>query len=399
MDTGLALLHSRAAAPTALDAAYDLYAVGLYDYCRWALGDDRLAADVLADALLAAVGRGVIPTGAGREPRLRRAAHQRPVDGEPVRAWIYAVARADCNARRGAAVVIEGGGSRSTDRDFPIPQLSLTDQRQLTRLRQSLDRLGPEEQEIAELAFRHNFSAPAIAAVLGRRLRPIRSTVAEIYGHLSSWCMDGVAVAFAVPPFAAPPPTLRRTVLEAAAAGSRPNRLAAGHAPYDRLGFPTRGRRRGLLAATAVTTGIAGIAALGIAAVASNDLALPSALTASSDIRSVSTSLNVTFDPATNAWDARVTAIAEGFDAAEVRTAVWWTDATGVQRREAVSVQIGPDTYAADVKGLPSGPFACAQTIAIAATGEAVLGPVTGPGPTAAGCPPALPERLAELGF
>src|SRR5688500_6910750 len=132
MDRGTTLLACHVDAPAALDTAFGIYAVGLFDYCRWALGEDRSAANAVVDALLTGAARALIPAEAGAapgaghraEPRLHAAPHH-SIDGEPLRAWLFAVARNECLRRSERAMTGNaGGGSRYSDLEYPIPQLT-----------------------------------------------------------------------------------------------------------------------------------------------------------------------------------------------------------------------------------------------------------------------------------
>jgi RNA polymerase sigma factor (sigma-70 family) len=137
--------------PAGLAAAYDTYAEGLYVYCLSLLGEPADAADVAQDTFMVAAAK----VSGLREP-------------DRFRAWLYSVARNECNRRlraRAAAAPLDETGEAPGDADDPGADAEHAELRDLVRA--ALSGLNPGEREIIELDLRRGVSGSDLADVLG----------------------------------------------------------------------------------------------------------------------------------------------------------------------------------------------------------------------------------------
>jgi DNA-directed RNA polymerase specialized sigma24 family protein len=426
MDRGTTVLKSHDLSIDALTAAYDLYAVALYDYCSRALGDNRLAEDAVHDALLAAAGRGVLPADpAGADP----------VQAEALRAWVFAAARNE--------TVRRAQPDRPPSQELAPYRPSRDERVRLAQLRNALGQLSPEDREIAELTFRHGFGCAALAALLGRPQASVRRSVARIYAYLAAQCDDRVAATFSVAPFQGPPIPLRTRVIATAAAPEALVQVATQQAAYDRAGFPRPADRKRGRAAVLAGSGAGAAVLLAVAVIAdatftggglrghagladdtprptfgapvfADPVVPPSASippsAASQNVRAVGTvpsasapaarpavpktpprtvtsprpaisaQLAFSVEATTRIWSVTVLAPVTGMEPTSVRIAVWWRDTDGSHRRDATAKRAGSHTYRVRISGLRYGPVACAQARAITASGGTVTSPIASPG-------------------
>ena len=137
--------------PDGLAGAYDQYAGPLFKYCRTLLGEHADAADAVRDTFVIA---------AYRFGRLR--------DGEPPRAWLYAVARAECHriarAKKGAPPLDEAPHV-SGDRVGAGGRAERAELRALFEA--AAAGLSPGEREVVELQLRQGLETDEVATVLG----------------------------------------------------------------------------------------------------------------------------------------------------------------------------------------------------------------------------------------
>jgi DNA-directed RNA polymerase specialized sigma24 family protein len=441
MDRGTAVLSPHDATVSALTAAYDLYAVGLYDYCSWALGDNQLAEDAVHNALVSAAGRGLLPGDpAGTEP----------VQAESLRAWIFAAGRNECVRLTALTRQAESGGPHAQPdtagngtgwRGLTQHRPSRDELVRMTQLRQVLDQLPADDEELAELSFRHGFGSAALAALLGCPQPAIRRSVARIYGRLSADCDDRVAATFAIAPFQGPPMALRARVIGTASVPARLAQLAERQAPFDRAGFPRPADRRRARPGVLLATGAGAAALLAFALLADTIFggatsthstsalaeevaqpaltepvfsepplapmpiptavpspgpsarpaarARPAAVRPSRPPRIVpkpvphpriTAQLSFQADAATKAWKVTVRALVTDAEATQVRIAVWWIDKDGKHRRDLGATRTGEHVYRVRVTGLKYAPIACAQARTSTRSGLVLLSPVTSPG-------------------
>jgi RNA polymerase sigma factor (sigma-70 family) len=150
--------------PAGLADAYDEHAESLYGYCRWMLSDPEDAAEAVQDTFVVAAER----LGGLRDPR-------------KLRPWLYAVARNECH-RLGPAEA----DLRDADlADPPGPGADADGRAEVRRLvRAALDRLNPDEREVAELSLRHDLHGADLAAVLGVPRNRAHTLAARARGRL-----------------------------------------------------------------------------------------------------------------------------------------------------------------------------------------------------------------------
>ncbi len=132
-------------------AAFDQYAPGLYAYCRSQLTVSADAADAVQDTLIIASSR---VSGLSQPDRLR--------------AWLYAVARNECQRRMRAAgpsaPLYEGAEAM----DDTGTLTAVTEQTELrAQARAALAALNPVERDVIELNLRHQLSGSDLGDVLG----------------------------------------------------------------------------------------------------------------------------------------------------------------------------------------------------------------------------------------
>ncbi|MEV1166938.1 sigma-70 family RNA polymerase sigma factor [Nonomuraea sp. NPDC049784] len=148
----------RARDPGALSALYDTYAESIYCYC-WSLLRSADSAQVaLRDTLIAAEAH----AGALADPDL-------------LRAWLYALARAECLRRRAAA---PPGAAEALAEAPPLDDPADADLRIMAW--NAVQSLPVADREVLELAYRHSLPASEMALVLGtRQLEPLLEEARE----------------------------------------------------------------------------------------------------------------------------------------------------------------------------------------------------------------------------
>jgi RNA polymerase sigma factor (sigma-70 family) len=274
MDDSEIIAAVAAGDPAGLAGAYDKYAPGLYGYCCWILGKRPYAAEALFETFAVAA-----PELANRK------------DASETRAWLYAVARAECYRRMRTAGPSFDEMAEQTHP--PDDAAHLTELREL--IRAALGELQPQDHEIIELSIRHGLHEAELAAVLGMSpdqahaltsraredlakildgllvARAWRRSCPELGSLLADWdgrltVQTGKLAAehidhcercrllrhgplrpealLSLLPLASLPPELREPVLERAAASMTPKSKddvirragSAGHAGFQRLG-------------------------------------------------------------------------------------------------------------------------------------------------------------------
>jgi RNA polymerase sigma factor (sigma-70 family) len=143
MDDSAAIAAIRPEDPAGMAAAYDKYATGLYDYCRWRLREPADAAEALRDTFVIAT-----------------APEDRPEASE-LRPWLYSLARRECQRRlrteQPAEVTDRPAGADRTGEEAELRTL----------VRAVLAELEPRERELIELQFRHDLHDADLAIALG----------------------------------------------------------------------------------------------------------------------------------------------------------------------------------------------------------------------------------------
>ena len=134
--------------PGALAEAYDKYADLLWSYCRSLLSDADCAAEAVADTFVIAASRlDVLPT-FGR-----------------LRAWLYAVARSECQRRMRSAKEPGAPGGAERLRHAAV-ELSTGEQRQLRALlAEAFAGLDDDERDVMQMVW-HGLDLAEVAAIL-----------------------------------------------------------------------------------------------------------------------------------------------------------------------------------------------------------------------------------------
>jgi RNA polymerase sigma factor (sigma-70 family) len=146
----------------AADGLYDAYADRLNDYACSLLHDTDAAADSVHDAIVTAHGR----AGLLREPAR-------------LRAWLYALTRFQCTARRGRTPAHGAAPEAFLEGDEDDPELAAI-------VREALAELGQKERDALLLSLRHELTASEIGAVLGLTSRQAGSRLARARDHLEN---------------------------------------------------------------------------------------------------------------------------------------------------------------------------------------------------------------------
>ncbi len=134
-----------------LAAAFDQYAPGLYAYCRSQLTESADAADAIQDTFIIA-SSGV--SGLSEPDRLR--------------AWLYAVARNECQRRLRAAGPTAALYESAEAMDDTGTLTAVTEQTELrAQVRAALAALNPVERDVIELNLRQQLSGSDLGDVLG----------------------------------------------------------------------------------------------------------------------------------------------------------------------------------------------------------------------------------------
>ncbi|WP_424532508.1 sigma factor-like helix-turn-helix DNA-binding protein [Sphaerisporangium viridialbum] len=142
--------------PAALERLCREYGDHLYDYCRSALDDD--------EALTAAVG--ALHGAVAHTDRL--------YDATRLRAWLYALARAECQARQGG---VRHSGAYARQGRGGSPELAV----------EVLACLEPREREILDLTLRHGLKAEEVARVLDISVEAAESAAGLGRRHAEQW--------------------------------------------------------------------------------------------------------------------------------------------------------------------------------------------------------------------
>ena len=134
-----------------LAVAFDQYAPGLYAYCRSQLIESADAADAIQDTFIIASSR---VSGLSQPDRLR--------------AWLYAVARNECQRRLRAAGPSAPLYESAEAMDDAGTLTAVTEQTELrAQVRAALAALNPVERDVIELNLRHQLSRSDLGDVLG----------------------------------------------------------------------------------------------------------------------------------------------------------------------------------------------------------------------------------------
>ncbi|MEU8103083.1 RNA polymerase sigma factor [Nonomuraea muscovyensis] len=155
-------------------ALYDAYGERLHDYAFSLIGEGGGAADAVHDALVTAHGRVV---------RLR--------DGARLRAWLYALTRAQAVARLahrpGAPRRGASGRGPVTPADPAGPETGFAGDAELGALvREALGEVGRIGREVLELSLRHGLRPAEAGAVLGLTSRRAATRLARARDHLEN---------------------------------------------------------------------------------------------------------------------------------------------------------------------------------------------------------------------
>ncbi|MET8162229.1 sigma factor-like helix-turn-helix DNA-binding protein, partial [Sphaerisporangium sp. NPDC005289] len=142
--------------PAAYERLCQEYGDRLHDYCRSALDDDEALA-ATAGALQAALAH----------------SHRLP-DATRLRAWLYSLARAECQARQDG--MGHKGASARRGRDG-APEVAL----------EVLASLEPREREILDLTLRHGLKSDEVARVLDISVESVESAARAGRRHAEQW--------------------------------------------------------------------------------------------------------------------------------------------------------------------------------------------------------------------
>ena len=207
----------RSGAPDSTAAVYDRFAPGLYAYaCGFV--DVSSASDVVYDSLWTATAR----VRTLRDPGL-------------LRAWLYAVVRAECVRvlnRTGAAL------------DY-LPATDPTYQAapEVLEIREAVHLLDTTAREVVDLAGRHHFSSREIEAVLGSAGDGRVLAHAQDFVDRAVPRVPNALGTFSLLPFALLPAHLRGRVLAVQPSEAELLDLGRRLEPVNREGFPRRDRR------------------------------------------------------------------------------------------------------------------------------------------------------------
>ncbi len=155
-----------------------------------------------------------------------------------LRPWLYAAARNEClraSRRPGGPPFV---GSLAGTRDDSCPAAGREAMRMLSEVRRAAARLGPRDQEIAELALRHGLGPAHLAAVLGSTARAMRAAIVRVETVLSVTCGDDARRMFGAPHPDAAPTLLFARVVTFAGAPDRAAYFSGRAKPLGRSGLP-----------------------------------------------------------------------------------------------------------------------------------------------------------------
>jgi RNA polymerase sigma factor (sigma-70 family) len=152
----------------ALTQIYDTYAPGLYEYCHALLRDEMTAAYALHDSLIAATEH----VGRLREP-------------ERLRAWLYALVRAECVRLRDDPERPASGHEAPEIDDSFLDDTERT-QREETRqlVHSALSGLTGRQREALDLTVRHELTTEELASVLSVSTRQSAELARQARSHL-----------------------------------------------------------------------------------------------------------------------------------------------------------------------------------------------------------------------
>jgi RNA polymerase sigma factor (sigma-70 family) len=162
-----------------LTEAYDRYADPLYKYCLALLGEPAEAADAVQDTFVIAAARAAARLVDLREP------HR-------LRAWLYAVARNECQRITGPGRPVFASAQAP---DVTADDAAVGEDAERARLLDAATRgLTPGEREVIELELRHGLAVAEVAAVVGVSRSQASALVSRARKHLEA-CLAAVVVA------------------------------------------------------------------------------------------------------------------------------------------------------------------------------------------------------------
>lgn len=155
--------------PRGLDGAYRRYADRLYAYVRSLIGDSVSAADLVQDTFVLA---------SQHVGQLRDPGRLRP--------WLYAIARSQATRHlrhRMRTTTLDSIDEPAAD---PVEPAAAVQRAQVVELvRAAMAGLNEGDQEVAELAIRHEISAADIASILGVSVNHAHARLARVRAQLT----------------------------------------------------------------------------------------------------------------------------------------------------------------------------------------------------------------------
>ncbi|OZF07069.1 hypothetical protein CH300_09845 [Rhodococcus sp. 15-1154-1] len=238
-----------------LGDAYDRHSGHLFSYAKAMLADEDAAADVVHDTMLIAARRSAV---------LR--------DPERFRAWLYAIARAEClpRPRRDRCDFTSTIAPDASDEERSVQEFVAT----------AATASSAEHREVLDLRIRHGLADADVAAVLGIGTRRASTLISRAREELERSAgagqerVVGAAAILRLFPLATAPFGLREKILTDSEMGVVVNTTTLDRT--DRLGFPTHGPASGKVVWAAVA-GVALLIAAGIGFLVAEPASRPTA--------------------------------------------------------------------------------------------------------------------------
>ena len=174
------LLHAlREDAPNSLQVIYKRYFPPLYNYTRLKVGDARLAEDIVAEVFV----------------KLLRVVGTPSAPRRSLRGWLFQVTRNEITRSIGRNTRVKTIALEEwmPDPTQPNPELSLSAALDVENLRQAVQTLKPDHQEVIVLRFGQYLSLQETADIMGKSVSAIKSLQFRALDNLRTILLKGAS--------------------------------------------------------------------------------------------------------------------------------------------------------------------------------------------------------------
>ncbi len=165
--------------PDSVQAVYERYFPALYNYTRLKVGDARLAEDIVAEVFV----------------KLLRVVGTRSAPHRSLRGWLFQVARHEIGRAfgRNARIKTIALEEWMPDPTQPNPEAALSTALDVEHVRQAVQTLNPDHQEVIVLRFGQHLSLQETADIMGKSVSAIKSLQFRALDNLRAMLLKGAS--------------------------------------------------------------------------------------------------------------------------------------------------------------------------------------------------------------